>query len=243
MNKVFYGDCLVVMPKLDIKVDMILADLPYGTTACKWDTPIPPEPLWENYKRLIKDNGAIVLTASQPFTSVLVMSNPKMFKYEWIWEKSKATGHLDVKRKPLKKHESVLVFYSSLPTYNPQGLIKGIFKTGRDANMDGKVYGQYKNHGISEYGNYPKSIIRINNPSQSGNEHPTKKPVELFEYLIKTYTNEGETVLDNTAGVMTTAIACINTNRNYICIEKDKGYYEKGLERIEKHRQQLKLAI
>ena len=222
------GDCLEIMPSIpDKSIDMILCDLPYGTTACKWDTVIPFEPLWEQYKRIIKDNGAIVLTASQPFTSALVMSNPKMFKYCWVWIKTKASGHLDAKNKPMKKHEDILVFGNKgFPNYYPQGLIDGEFKTGRNVDMKGRVYSQYKNHGTSKKGNYPKTTLEIANPSNKGNLHPTQKPVALFEYLIKTYTNEGDLVLDNCAGSGTTGVACKNLNRNYILIEKEPKYID-----------------
>lgn len=227
-NQVILGDCLEIMKNIpDKSIDMILCDLPYGTTACKWDTIIPFEPLWEQYKRIIKNNGAIVLTASQPFTSALVMSNIKMFKYSWVWIKTKASGHLDAKNKPMKKHEDVLVFGNKgFPNYYPQGLVDGEFKTGRNVDMTGRVYSQYKNHGTSKKGNYPKTTLEIANPSNKGNLHPTQKPVALFEYLIKTYTNEGDLVLDNCAGSGTTGVACKNTNRNYILIEKEPEYIE-----------------
>jgi site-specific DNA-methyltransferase (adenine-specific) len=258
MNRIIHGDCLEIMPTLDIKVDMILADLPYGTTACKWDTVIPFEPLWEQYKRIIKDNGAIVLTASQPFTSALVMSNPDMFKYEWVWEKNFSGGFILAKKQPMKYHENILVFYRWQPTYNPifeeyADTTKNKFKKSGKVNSSKLQADSYTNEiqGIKRVqdevqlkrGAYPKSVQKIKGvPNCNGGRvHPTQKPVALFEYLIKTYTNEGDLVLDNTAGVMTTAIACINTNRDYICIEKDEEYYSKGLKRIEKHKQQLKL--
>ena len=242
-NKVYLGDCLELMKDIDDKsIDLILCDLPYGTTACKWDVIIPFEPLWEQYKRIIKDNGAIVLTASQPFTSALVMSNPKMFKYCWVWIKTKASGHLDAKNKPMKKHEDILVFGNKgFPNYYPQGLVDGEFKTGRNVNMTGRVYSQYKNHGTSKKGNYPKTTLEIANPSNKGNLHPTQKPVVLFEYLIKTYTNEGDLVLDNCAGSGTTAIACLNTNRNYILMEKEQKYYDIINKRIAEHTNQVNL--
>jgi len=221
------------MPTLaDKSVDMILCDLPYGTTACKWDTIIPFEPLWAQYKRIIKDNGAIVLTASQPFTSALVMSNPAMFKYEWIWEKNKATGHLDSKKKPMKAHENILVFYISQPIYNPQGIIEKenptISKGNRGKKGEGSsgdVYGFAGKDAIQAHTGYPRTIQKIG-VDMKAEFHPTQKPVALFEYLIRTYTNEGDMVLDNCAGSGTTAIACINTNRKYILIEKDAGYCE-----------------
>jgi site-specific DNA-methyltransferase (adenine-specific) len=233
MNKIIQGDCLEVMKDIDDKsIDMILCDLPYGTTACKWDTIIPFEPLWEQYKRIIKDNGAIVLTASQPFTSALVMSNIKMFKYEWIWEKHKGTNIFNVYRMPMKVHENVCVFYNKQPTYNPQKLDgfkderRGLHNKQREG-----VFGEEKQLGYSEKHEpnkrFPKSIQKFSNHNQKENRfHPTQKPVALFEYLIKTYTNEGDLVLDNCAGSGTTGIACKNLNRNYILIEKETEYIQ-----------------
>ena len=239
INTIIQGDCLEVMPKIpDKSIDMILCDLPYGTTACKWDTIIPFEPLWEQYKRIIKDNGAIVLTASQPFTSALVMSNVKMFKYEWVWDKKTGLGFLDAKYRPLKSHENVLVFGnggvsngSKIPMkYNPQGVIPS--EKVKKNNV--KYEGLHSNPSKLEYKetgtNYPKSIQTF---SKDNGLHPTQKPVALFEYLIKTYTNEGDLVLDNCAGSGTTAIACINTKRNYILIEKEKKYCEIAQKRID----------
>jgi len=230
----YEGDCLDIMPTLpDKSIDMILCDLPYGTTACKWDTVIPFEPLWKEYKRLIKDNGAIVLTASQPFTSALVMSNPKWFKYEWVWDKVQSTGFLNAKKRPLPSHEDICVF-SGVPlgrsNYFPQ-MTKGLYRDKSPSHstdkVSGRAYGVVNNQKSNfndDY--YPKTIIKISNACQIGKVHPTQKPVALFEYLIKTYTNEGDTVLDNCAGSGTTGVACINTNRKYILIEKDKGYCE-----------------
>jgi len=235
INQIIHGDCLEVMR--DIKsesIDMILCDLPYGTTQCKWDSVIPFDRLWLQYKRIIKEKGAIVLTAAQPFTSALIMSNINMFKYSWVWVKSKASGHLDSKRKPMRKHEDIMVFCrKGYPKYNPQGLVDGVFKTGRDVDMKGRVYGQYKNHGTSKKGNYPKSVIEFANPSGKGHLHPTQKPVPLFEYLINTYTDEGDLVLDNCIGSGTTAEACINTGRNFIGIELDEGYHKIATDRIQ----------
>lgn len=232
LNTLIQWDCLEVMKSIpDKSIDMILCDLPYWTTACKWDTIIPFEPLWEQYKRIIKDNGAIVLTASQPFTSALVMSNPKMFKYEWIWEKNKASDFINANYRPMKKHENVLVFSKgvaapggkNLMVYNPQGVIyeekdrnrKGSLGINRDrASQQGRY--------ISKGSNYPVSNLVFVMDNNSC--HPTQKPVALFEYLIKTYTNEWDTVLDNCAGSWTTWVACKNTGRNYILIEKDEWY-------------------
>jgi site-specific DNA-methyltransferase (adenine-specific) len=223
----------------DKSIDMILADLPYGSTACKWDTILPFDMLWEQYRRIIKDNGAIVLTASQPFTSALIMSNPKIFRYCWVWDKvNKYTGALNANRMPLKRHEDIAVFYKKLPTYNKQ------FRTGKPyKGIQTKGHGEYTQYGnnnkpriIQSDGKHnPCSILEISadNKKELG-LHPTQKPVELFEYLIKTYTNEGEIVLDNCIGSGTTAVACINTNRNFIGIEKEWEYCEIANERIKK---------
>jgi DNA modification methylase len=223
------------MKEIDDKsIDMILADLPYGTTACKWDTIIPFEPLWEQYKRIIKDNGAIVLTASQPFTSALVMSNIKMFKYEWIYKKTKATGFFDAKKRPLNDYEDVCVFYSKQPIYHPQMKeADRIYKRGFVKRKKSDCYGEEKDFEQKETGSrYPKRIIEIQNADTKDIVHPTQKPVALFEYLIKTYTNEGDLVLDNVCGSGTTGVACKNLNRNYILIEQDEKYCRIAEERI-----------
>ena len=243
-TQLYRGDCLDIMPTLEAgSVDMVLADVPYGTTACKWDTVIPLEPMWACIKRLVKPNAAIVMTASQPFTTTLIASNMKMFKYCWVWVKTKSSGHLDAKRKPMRKHEDVVIFGGQgWPLYYPQGLVEGAFRTGRNANMVGKVYSQYKNHGISMWGNYPKTVIEIANPSGKGHCHPTQKPVALMEYLIKTYTNEGDTVLDFTMGSGTTCVAAINTNRHSIGIELDAEYFDMAKERIDKAKKKKERA-
>ena len=178
--QLFQGDCLDIMPLIpDKSVQLILADLPYGTTQCKWDSVLPLDKLWAEYERIITDKGAMIFTASQPFTTILTASNINHFKYSLVWVKTKATGHLDAKKKPMKKHEDILVFCKNgFPNYYPQGLIDGEFKTGRDVDMEGRVYGQYKNHKISTKGNYPKSVLEIPNPSGKGNPHPTAKPIE-----------------------------------------------------------------
>lgn len=233
------GDCLELMKEIpDGRVDMILCDLPYGTTACKWDTVIPFEPLWEQYKRVIKENGAIALTSQQPFTSALIMSNAGMFRYEWIWCKTEATGHLNAKKAPMKAHENIAVFYKSLPTYNPQKTTGHVRKTAvaDRAKKMSDCYGDQK--GVTRYDSterYPRSTVTFSTDKQHSTIHPTQKPVALFEYLIRTYTNEGETVLDNCAGSGTTGIACINSNRKFILIEKDEGYYAKAKQRIALH--------
>ena len=235
LNKIYNMDCMEGMKLIDDRsIDMILCDLPYGTTACKWDTVIPFEPLWEQYERIIKDNGAIVLFASQPFTTVLINSNIKRFRYSWVWEKEQGVNFLMAKRQPLKVHEDICVFSKKQPVYYPQ-MTEGkpyISGKGDSGEVTGRVKKvQTKNNGTR----YPKSVIRF---KRETGLHPTQKPVELCEYLIKTYTNEGETVLDNCMGSGTTAIACINTNRNYIGFEIDPDYCEAAQERIRIHMQQ-----
>lgn len=228
------GDCLELMKGIpDKSIDMILCDLPYGTTACKWDTIIPFEPLWEQYKRIIKDNGAIVLTASQPFTSALVMSNPRMFKNEWIWKKQKPTNFYQVKQQPLKEHESILIFAKKRINYNPQGTITVSVKSGRK-NKSSNLYSDYDGGDyVQTVGNYPRSILAYSTEGDKKRLHPTQKPVALFEYLIKTYTNEGDIVLDNCMGSGTTGVACKNLNREFIGMELDEGYFNIAKERIE----------
>lgn len=238
IGKIINFDCLKVMPHIpDKSIDMILCDLPYGTTACKWDTVIPFEPLWKQYKRIIKDNGAIVLTASQPFTSSLVMSNLEMFRQELIWEKTMGTGNMNANKMPIKKHENIVIFYKHLPTYNPQFTSGKPYKDKRGnfgERNDNEIYGDcvFRYDPIDNQGTrYPISIIKISNPNNN-KLHPTQKPVPLFEYLIKTYTNEGDIVLDNCIGSGTTALACKNTNRRFIGIELDKGYCEIARQRL-----------
>ncbi len=251
MNKIIQGDCLELMKDIESKsIDMILCDLPYGTTACKWDSIIPLESLWSEYKRIIKPNGAIVLTASQPFTTKLISSNYEMFRYEWIWHKNHGGGFATAKFMPMKRHENVLVFYNTKPTYNPifeeySDSTKKRFKDGDSVNRwkqvsksINEVYNGLSYAGeqsiLLDRGTYPTTVKYFKNPhNANGNRlHPTQKPTDLFEYLIKTYTNEGELVLDNTAGSCTTAIACLNTKRNYICMEMEQKYYEIGLKRV-----------
>lgn len=241
INTVLNIDCLIGMQAIpDKSIDMILCDLPYGTTACKWDVIIPFADLWKQYERVIKDNGAIVLTASQPFTTILINSNLSKFKYCWVWDKKKGGNIFNLKNAPYKVHEDVCVFSKTKHLYNP-------IMTPQPKRK-GKTYGIGETMGGGNYGDervydmkYPKSIIEISNADQNGKTHPTQKPVALFEYLIKTYTNEGETVLDNCMGSGTTAIACINTNRNYIGFEKEEKYYNIIQDRIKKHTPQLKL--
>ena len=237
-NTVIQGDCLELMKDIpDGSVDMILADLPYGTTACKWDTIIPFEPLWEQYKRIIKDNGAIVLTASQPFTSALVMSNPDMFKFTYVWKKERPTNPLLCKKRPPKYLEDVCVFYKSQPIFNPTYIKRKEEnkRNNKPRNYSGEYVGGDKGYSdLNQSGNndfvYQGDLLEI--PMQRG-LHPTQKPVALFEYLIKTYTNEGDLVLDNVAGSGTTGVACQNTNRKYILIEKEEEYINVIKDRLE----------
>lgn len=238
LNKIHHGDCLEIMKGIpDGSIDMILADLPYGTTQNKWDSIIPLDKLWAQYERIIKGCGAIVLTAAYPFNSALMQSNPKMFKYDLIWDKTMVTGHLNAKKMPLRRHEDILVFYKRPPTYNPQ-MTKGQPYTSFTGS-DGGNYGNFSRVlTVNEGDRHPVSIISIPQQRHSGG-HPTQKPVALFEYLIKTYTNEGETVLDNCIGSGTTAIAAINTNRNFIGIEQEKEYVDIANKRIEEHKSQL----
>ena len=229
LNKIIQGDCLEVMKDIpDKSIDMILCDLPYGTTACKWDTIIPFEPLWEQYKRIIKDNGAIVLTASQPFTSALVMSNPKMFKYALVWDKVKSSQPHLSKIQPMKRHEDILVFGGKL-NYSPQRVLKDkprkAYGHSEKANNDHKLGLKSLEPYLITH-SYPTTILPFSNADNTIRVHPTQKPVTLFEHLIKTYTNEGDLVLDNCAGGGTTGVACKNLNRNYTLIEKEPEYVE-----------------
>jgi len=236
--RLIHGDCLDAMRGIpDGSVDMVLTDPPYGTTACKWDSVIPFEPMWEQLKRITKPNGAIVLTASQPFTSALVMSNVGMFKYCWIWKKTAATGHLNAKRMPMSDSEDVLVFYRHQPAYNPQGLIPHRKTVRRGGN--GGCYGNSGKENFQEFTNYPRRTLEI--ASQGGTVHPTQKPVALMEYLIRTYTNEGETVLDFTMGSGTTGVACKNLGRAFIGIEMDAAYFAAASKRISDHVVEAKL--
>lgn len=241
MIELYNGDCLEIMKNIpDGSVDMILCDLPYGTTACKWDTVIPFEPLWEQYKRIIKDNGAIVLFGSEPFTSTLVCSNIQWFKYDIVWDKVNCSSGILAKKRPLKSHENILVFYKNQPTYNPQ-MSKGTkwHRGGKKERKIAAIYGQecklVERKGGSDETDlkYPKSILTISNADNTKRLHPTQKPVALLEWLIKTYTNPGNTVLDNTMGSGSTGVACVNTGRNFIGIELSKQYFDIAKQRIE----------
>ena len=247
--KIYNGDCLEIMDKLieeGIKVDAIITDIPYGTTQCKWDSIIPFDKMWNRLNKLIKPNGVIVLFGSEPFSSALRMSNIKNYKYDWIWKKKKPQGFLNAKKMPLKDFENICVFYKNGQVYNPQGLIKVdriIKNTGTKNNTKGiksngdktSANGGIKNKEYKqEYTNYPKQILEFSNVNTSEKHfHPTQKPIALIEYLIKTYTNENELVLDFTMGSGSTGVACINTNRRFIGIELDSNYFEIAKNRIE----------
>jgi site-specific DNA-methyltransferase (adenine-specific) len=238
MNKILLGDCLELLPTIaDKSVDMILCDLPYGTTDCEWDSIIDMGRLWQEYERVIKDNGAIVLTANAKFTILLGASNLKLFRYKWVWVKTTPTMFLQANKMPMRKYEEALVFYKKLPTYNPQ---KETSEKIRKNKGGGKLGGknQIWNENFIKIpmtydSYYPTDVIYFDD--DLNRIHPTQKPVALFEYLIKTYTNEGDLVLDNCSGSGTTAIACINTSRQYICMERDEGYYQKSVERVANH--------
>ena len=242
--ELWQGDCLELMKDIpDASVDMILCDLPYGTTKAKWDTIIPFEPLWEQYERVIKDNGAIVLTATQPFTSALVMSKPKWFKHAWTWDKKTGKGHLVAKYRPLQQTEDILVFSRKGMRVNYYPIMverdkaeKGYsVEASRSELLGGKTTKERKP--VVRTHKYPKTILTFPNHTTKDSFHPTQKPVPLFEYLIKTYTNEGETVLDNCMGSGTTGVACKNLNRKFIGIELDETYFNLAKERIESVRE------
>jgi len=241
-NQIIQGDCLEVMKDIpDKSIDMILCDLPYGTTACKWDTIIPFEPLWEQYKKIIKNNGAIVLTGQSLFSANLILSGGKLYRYSLIWKKTKAGGFLNAKRMPLQSHEDILVFYKRLPVFNPQMIAGKPYTKRAVTNGDGRNYGKFNRVGeisVNSGTRYPTSIIEVSNDNHNS-LHPTQKPVALFEYLIKTYTNEGDLVLDNCAGSFTAAIASENLKRNWICIEKEAEYCAIGEKRISENRERL----
>lgn len=233
-NTLINDDCLNAMKFIpDNSISMILADPPYGTTACKWDSIIPLEPMWEQLKRIIKPNGAIVMTASQPFTTTLIASNMKMFKYCWAWKKSNLTGHLNAKKQPLKCMEDICVFYGKQATYNPQMTNGKPYDKGTTHNKSENYGKQIRVESINKTGaRYPKNALEVQNVHRAHSQHPTQKPVALMEYLIKTYTNEGETVLDFAMGSGTTGVAAKNLNRNFIGIEMDGKYFEVAKERI-----------
>lgn len=231
LNRIYNEDCLEGMKRIpDKSIDMILCDLPYGTTQNKWDSIIPLDKLWKQYGRVIKDNGAIVLTSNEPFTTQLNFYKKDMFRYSYIWVKHNSTGFLNANKRPLKLFETISVFYKKQPTYNPQGLIP-FNKTNKRGKIGTNWMITTSNEYTQKYTNYPTDILSFSHDKQK--LHPTQKPVALFEYLIRTYTNEGETVLDNCMGSGTTAIAALNTNRKYIGFENNEEYYRMALERIQ----------
>jgi len=232
--KLLLGDCLDLLPTIaDDSVDMLLVDLPYGTTACKWDSIIPLDKLWEQYNRICKESAAMVFTAAQPFTTILAASNIQNLKYEWIWEKPQGTNPMNAKVMPLKSHENILVFYRKKPIYNPQMWYSTPYSGFKsDTAKIGEVYGQAqsKHRDNPEGSRYPKTVLKF---KQEKGLHPTQKPVELMEYLIKTYTNPGNTVLDNTMGSGSTGVAAVQCGRKFIGIEMDSEYYKLAKQRIE----------
>lgn len=237
-------DCFDGMAQIDDKsIDMILCDLPYGTTQCSWDAIIPFEPLWAEYKRIIKDNGAIVLFGMEPFSSYLRLSNIEMYKYDWIWDKVKGTGFLNAKKQPMRNHEVISVFYKNQCKYNPQMTRGHKFKKSvRKKELQTDIYGEMKNDSVYESTErYPRSIQVFSSDTQNSSFHPTQKPIALCEYLIKTYTDEGELVLDNCAGSCSTGIACHNTGRRFIGFEKDEFIFEMANRRLEDHKSQMTL--
>ena len=249
--ELWHGDCLEVMKSIpDGSVDMILCDLPYGTTACKWDTVIPFEPLWAQYRRVAKRNAAIVLTASQPFTTALIGSNMREFRYCWVWEKPKGTGYLNAKKMPMNNYEDIAVFYAEKATYNPQWTYGEPYTSDKSGKIDKvastEVSGRHFNGPSHQNGSdgrrYPKRVQRFG-VVERGTVHPTQKPVALMEYMIRTYTNEGETVLDNCMGSGTTGVACANTGRRFIGIERERKYFDIACERIENAQRQRRLSV
>jgi site-specific DNA-methyltransferase (adenine-specific) len=240
----FYGDCLEILPSIeDESIDMIMCDLPYGTTACPWDSIIDLGLLWEHYNRVCKENAAMVFTASQPFTTTLIQSNINNFRYEWIWEKPQGTNPLTSKKMPMKSHENIVVFYRKLPTYNPQMEQGSPYKGFQSQSSTiGEVYGNRKSiHRDNEEGTrYPKTILKF---KQEKGLHPTQKPVDLMEYLINTYSNPGDTILDNAMGSGSTGVACLRTGRNFIGIEKEQQYYSIAMDRLNYEQIRSKMNI
>ena len=236
MSKIelYNGDCLELMKNIpDKSVDMILCDLPYGTTACKWDTVIPFEPLWEQYNRIIKNNGAIVLFGSEPFSTELRHSNLEMYKYDWIWDKVKPNGHLVAKHRPMQRNENISVFGKGKINYYPIMIERDKPKKSKEYSRTEIMGGSITDDkGKTLNKKYPQNILVYSNASQKNKLHPTQKPIELLEYLIKTYTNENEAVLDNCMGSGSTGVACVNTNRDFIGIELDKDYFNIAKQRI-----------
>ena len=246
-NRLYNDDCIIRMDKLIAKgvvVDAIITDIPYGTTACKWDNVIPFDEMWERVNKLIKPNGAIVLFGSEPFSSALRMSNIKNYKYDWIWEKPTATGHLNAKKQPMRAYETISVFYKKQTTYNPQktqgherkvSSAKSRGKSIERGKGKDKVYNDEMVNKVTDYNSterYPRNVIKFSTDKQKSKLHPTQKPVALMEYLIKTYTNENDLVLDFTMGSGTTGVACKNLKRRFIGIELDENYFKIAKQRI-----------
>ena len=253
LNEIYNEDCLVGMKKIpDASVDCIICDLPYGTTVCKWDSIIPFEPLWKQYLRIAKENAAFVLFAGEPFTSQLIMSNIKIFRQKLTWLKTRPTNVMNAKKQFMNWTEDICIFYRKLPVFNPQMRTDGQF-TGKkiqhlnDSRKKGVHNGYQEKEGYIHEGNgglfYPKTVLEYSNVHQNQDDHfhPTQKPVNLIRYLVRTYTNEGDLVLDNCSGSGTTAISCIKEKRNFICFEKDETYWKKSVERVENEQQQLTL--
>lgn len=235
------GDCMELMSRIpDGSIDMVLSDLPYGTTRCRWDAPINLQELWKQYRRVVKENGTIVLFSAQPFTTELISSNKAMYRYEWIWRKTQPSGFMNAKKMPLRTHENIEIFYRKPPTYNPQ-------MTHGHQRKTATAYGTRESDGNSCYGReernytydstdrYPVDVLQYSTGDKTKRLHPTQKPVDLLEYLVKTYTNPGETVLDNCMGAGSTGVACLNTGREFVGIELDPEYYQIAKERIEQH--------
>lgn len=237
LDKIYNEDCLVGMNRIpDHSIDAIICDLPYGTTQCSWDVIIPFELLWKQYKRIIKDNGAIILFGAEPFSSYLRLSNIKWYKYDWVWDKVKGVGFLNAKKQPMRNHELISVFYKKQCTYNPQKTFSHERKSFRSKKCQTEVYGTMnQDYHYDSTERYPRSIQVFKTDTQNSSLHPNQKPMKLLEYLIMTYTNEGETILDNCMGSGTTAIACLNTKRHYIGFEKERKYYDIAQERIKNH--------
>jgi len=235
--KLIKGDCLQILSEIpDKSIDMVCADLPYGTTQCKWDTVIDLQQLWQHYKRIMKDRGVIVLHAQTPFDKVLGASNLQMLRYEWIWEKTAATGHLNAKKMPMKAHENILVYYSELPKYRPQKTTGHSRKVNTAEHKRNSLKTEcYGEHGLTGYDSterYPRSVLQFPTDKQTCSLHPTQKPLALIEYLVRTYTDEGDTVLDNCMGSGTTGVACKNLKRNFIGIELEDSYFSIATDRI-----------
>ena len=242
IDNIYNMDCLEGMKQIpDGTIDAVICDLPYGTTACAWDSVIPFDKLWEQYRRIVKPTGAIVLFGSEPFSSALRMSNIEDFGYDWIWQKQRPTNFYQVKWRPLKEHEIISVFYRHVPTYNPQGTKPVHINSGRK-QKSGNLYAKYDGSGyIQTTGDYPRSILTFDTDNDADRLHPTQKPVDLLRYLVLTYTNEGDTVLDNCMGSGTTAIACIKERRHFIGFELSKEYFDKAVRRIKAEQAQLTL--